>query len=160
MPEPITEDIARAYLFIESGLRGGISQISNRFATANNKYLPDTYDPTKESSYIYYVDCNNLYGLALSMLLPIGNSKFLDDNDVSDFDVMSVDVNGELGYILECDLEVPQEIHDMMSDYPLAPETKPVSDNMLSPFSKKLWTKLNPKNGGQLEAKSRIKTSK
>ncbi|CAC5376474.1 unnamed protein product [Mytilus coruscus] len=60
----------------------------------------------------------------------------------------------------KCDLQFPREIHDMMSDYPLAPETKPVSDDMLSPFSQKLWTKLNPKNGVQLEAKSRFKTSK
>ena len=34
------------YLFIEKGLRGGISYIAKRFAKANNEYLND-YDPKK-----------------------------------------------------------------------------------------------------------------
>ena len=48
-------------LFIEKGLRGGISYISKRYAKANNKYIND-YDPKKESKFITYLDMNNLYG--------------------------------------------------------------------------------------------------
>ena len=49
------------YLFIEKGLRGGISYIAKRYAKANNKYMKDN-DPTKLSKFITYLDMNNLYG--------------------------------------------------------------------------------------------------
>ena len=49
------------YFFIEKGLRGGISYIAKRYAKANNKYMND-YDPKKLSTFISYLDMNNLYG--------------------------------------------------------------------------------------------------
>ena len=49
------------YLFIEKGLRGGISYIAKRYSEANNKYMKN-YNPTKLSKYIEYLDKNNLYG--------------------------------------------------------------------------------------------------
>ena len=45
-----TSDIDK-YLFIEKGLRGGISYIAKRYAKANNKYMND-YDPKKPSTFI------------------------------------------------------------------------------------------------------------
>ena len=53
------------YFFIETGLRGGISYIAKRYAKADNKYLND-YDPKKPSTFISYLDMNNLYGWAVS----------------------------------------------------------------------------------------------
>ena len=52
------------YLFIEKGLRRGISYIAKRYSEVNNKYMK--YDPTKSSKYIWYIDMNNLYGWAMS----------------------------------------------------------------------------------------------
>ena len=49
------------YLFIEKGLRGGISYIAKRYAKANNKYMND-YDSKKQSTFISYLDMNNFYG--------------------------------------------------------------------------------------------------
>ena len=49
------------YLFIEKGLRGGISYIAKRYAKANNKYMKN-YDPKKSSKFITYLDMNNFYG--------------------------------------------------------------------------------------------------
>lgn len=58
-------------LFIEKGIRGGISQISNRYKKANNPYVEE-YDHSKETSFLAYYDINNLYGLSLSDKLPVG----------------------------------------------------------------------------------------
>ena len=43
------------YLFIEKGVRGGISYIAKRYAKANNKYMRD-YDSNKQSTFITYFD--------------------------------------------------------------------------------------------------------
>ena len=56
-------------LFIEKGLREGISYIAQRYAKGNNKYMND-YDRKKQSAFISYLDINNLYGWAMSEYLP------------------------------------------------------------------------------------------
>ena len=56
-------------LFIEKGLRGGLSYISKRYAKANNKHLND-YDTKKPSTFISYLDMNNLCGWAMSEYPP------------------------------------------------------------------------------------------
>ena len=50
---------------VEEGMRGGICHSIHRYAKANNKYRKN-YDKNKESSYIQYLDANNLYGWAMS----------------------------------------------------------------------------------------------
>jgi hypothetical protein len=40
-------------------------------------------------------------------------------------------------------LDYPAELHNLHSDYPLAPESMKISDDMLSDYSKKLKQKLN-----------------
>ena len=75
------------YFFIEKGLRGGISYIAKRYAKANNKYMND-YDPKKLSTFISYLDMNNLYGWAMSQYLPYERFKWL--KNVDELDVMSI----------------------------------------------------------------------
>ena len=57
------------YLFFEKGLRGGISYIAKRYAKENNIYMND-YDPKKPSTFISYLDMNNLCGWTMSEYLP------------------------------------------------------------------------------------------
>ena len=58
-------------LLFEKGIRGGICNAIPKYAKADNKYMKK-YDSSKESSYLMYVDANNLYGYAMSKKLPIG----------------------------------------------------------------------------------------
>ena len=124
------------YLFIEKGPRGGISYIAKRYSEANNKYLKD-YDPTKLSKYILYLDMNNLYGSAMSGYLPYGGFKKWLKN-VDGFGVNSISEKSKIGYIVEVDLEYPDELYVLHNDYPLAPEKLAISYEMLSNSFKKL----------------------
>ena len=65
-------------LMIEEGIRGGICHAVHRYAKANNEYMKN-YDKSKESSYIQYLDANNLYGAAMSEKLPINGFKWVND---------------------------------------------------------------------------------
>lgn len=60
------------HLFIESGIRGGVSVISHRFAKANLPAL-EGYDDTQPNQHLIYWDANNLYGWAMSQPLPTGD---------------------------------------------------------------------------------------
>ena len=65
---------ADMHLFIEKGMRGGISYINKRYSKANNEYCLD-YDQNKPKVYVNYFDMNNLYGDAMSHYLPYGGFK-------------------------------------------------------------------------------------
>ena len=126
------------YLFIETGLRGGISYIAKRYAKANNKYMND-YNPEKLSTFITYLDMNNLYGWAMSDYLPYGEFEWL--KNIDKFDKNLINEKSVTGYILEVDLEYPDELHELHNDYPLAPEKLAVFSNMLSKYCKKIADK-------------------
>ena len=91
------------HLFVENGIREGVSVISHRYAKANLPQLPE-YDATKSNEHLIYWDANNLYGWAMSQPLSTGNFEWLNDDDASTFDLNVVDAFGEHGYILEVDL--------------------------------------------------------
>ena len=57
--------------------------------------------------------------------------KILTKKDICEFCLNSIIENNPIGYILECDLEYPDKLHDKHNDYPLAPEKLEVSSNML-----------------------------
>ena len=60
---------------IKKGFRGGICQAIHRYAKATNKHMKN-YDKNKKSSYILYLDTNNLNGWAMSQKLPVGGFKW------------------------------------------------------------------------------------
>ena len=130
--------------FIEKGMRGGISTITHRYAVANNKYMKN-YDPQKESSYIPYLDANNLYGWAMSQKLPTGDFRWVKCPWLINLD--SSDENSAKGLILEVDLEYPKELHCLHNDYPLAPEKITVREEMLSDYCQKIQAREGIKIG-------------
>ena len=60
-------------LTFENGTRGGMCNAIHRYAIANNKYMKN-YNKNAESSFIEYLDANNLYEWAISKKLPLENS--------------------------------------------------------------------------------------
>lgn len=128
-------------LMIEAGIRGGVSQISNRYQKANNKYLPD-YNPAQPEIYLQYLDANNLYSWSMVQPLPVSDFEFMDYRDIEHFNVMSVSEKGDEGYILEVSLEYPKSLHDSHNCFPLAPEKKNITNDQLSPYAQQLLKKL------------------
>ena len=101
-------------LMIEKGIRGGVSMISTRYGKANNKYMGKSFNEKEPSKYIQYLDANNLYGWAMSKLLPTHGFKWMKMDELETWELHSC--------ILEVDLEYPKSLHDLHNDYPLAPE--------------------------------------
>ena len=104
------------HLFIERGMRGGISMVSKRHAKANNP-LVDGYDPEKPSSHILYLDANNLYGLAMSQPLPTGAFQWEEDCEQLAKTIANHPADDPEGFILEVDLEYPEDLHDPHNAY-------------------------------------------
>ena len=119
------------HLFIEKGMRGGISYIAKRHSKANNKYI-ECYDSSKESKYVTYLDAKNWYVYAMSQYLPNSEFKWLNQKEISDFCLNSISENSSIGYVLEADLEYSSELHELHNGYPLAPEKLETSQIMLS----------------------------
>ena len=91
-------------LMIESGIRGGIATILHRHANAKNEYMETEFDPTNVSKFISYLDANNLYGWAMSKQLPISGFEWMTDDEFDDWKHQS--------FILEVDLEYPEDLHN------------------------------------------------
>ena len=72
-------------IMFEEGTQGGMFQAAHRYAKANNKYMKN-HNKNKESSYLEYLDANNLYGWAMSQKLPVGNFKWIEKYEISKFD--------------------------------------------------------------------------
>ena len=109
-------------LMVEEGIRGGICHSIHRYAKANNKYMKD-YDKNIESSYIQYLDANNLFGWAMSQKLPLNNFKWVEDaSKINEKFIENYYENSRKGYILEVDVKYPKELHDLHSDLPFLPK--------------------------------------
>ena len=128
-------------MMFEKGIRGGITHISKRYAEANNKYMKN-YDSKKESTFIQYLDANNLYGWAMSQHLPTHGFKWIKDLTKEKlYEILnklshSMSNPYNKGYIFEVDLEYPEHLWDEHNDYPLAPEKLKVNgvEKLISDF--------------------------
>ena len=89
-------------LMFEKGIRGGICQIY--------KYIKN-YEKSIESSYIEYLDANNLHGWKMSQKLPVKGFKWVKQKIWSKFNkdfIKNYDENSNKGYLLEVDIDDPK----------------------------------------------------
>ena len=107
-------------MMFEQGIRGGISHISKRYAEANNKYMKD-FDKSQPSTFIQYLDANNLYGWAMTKKLPTHGFKWINVDKTSVLQILEKKVTNQ-GFIFEVDLDYPKSLWKSHNDYPLAPE--------------------------------------
>lgn len=135
------------YQMVEKGIRGGISMISHRYAKANNKYMND-FNPEDISSYIVYLDANNLYGQAMVQKLPVNGFQFVE---MGENEILNFDADGDEALIVECDLHYPTHLHDLHNNYPLAPEKRSIKKSELSPYQLNQCKVHNEKHNEKIE---------
>ena len=115
------------FLTYEEGIHGGICSKAHSYAEANNKYMKN-YDINKESSFLMYVDANNLYDWAMSKKFPVDGFKWVDDLSMftEDF-IKNYDEEGDVGYLLAVDIEYPKTLRILHSDLPFLPDRMKVN---------------------------------
>ena len=102
-------------LMVEEGIRGGICHSIDRYAKGNNKYMKN-YNNNEESSYIQYLDANNLYGWAMSKKLPVNGFKWNNNNEmagpiINEEFIKNYNENDNKGYIFEVAVKSPKKLH-------------------------------------------------
>ena len=124
--------------FFESNLRGGLCCASKRHIVANNKYCVN-FDPSKPSTYIFFIDCNALYATCMLNYLPYKDFRWLTGRELKTIDFLNHPADAEFGFALEVDLTYPSHLHDGHNDLPLAPQNVHINFDMLSEYQKTTW---------------------
>ena len=116
-------------LMTEKGIRDGICQATHKHAKANTKQMTN-YNKNIESSFIEYLDANNLYGWTMSQKLPVNNFKWVKQEELSKFNeefIKHCDENGNTGYFIEVDIDYRKELFDLHKDLSFLPKSKKVN---------------------------------
>ena len=109
-------------LMVDKGIRGGMCQSVHRYAKKNNKYMKN-YNKNIESSYLTYLDANNLNGWVMPQKLPV--NCFKQENDLSRFNedfIKNYNENSNVGYFLEVDVEDPKKLFSSHKELLFLPE--------------------------------------
>ena len=141
-------------LMVEKGIRGGISQAVKRYAKANNKYMKDLYNPDELSTYLQYVDANNLYGWAMINNLPTHRFRWKNGEDFTPEKIDELVKKDERGYLLGVDVKYPKELHENHNVLPFLVEKMRIGRE------KKLVPNLKDKKGYVVHIKALDQTLK
>ena len=94
-------------LMVDKGIRGGICHAIHKYCKSNNKYMKN-YDENEESSFLEYLDANNLYGWAMSEPLPVNGFNWMEDlSKINENFIKNYDKDSDKEYTLEIDVEYP-----------------------------------------------------
>ena len=110
---------------------------SKRHTRANNPIV-EGYDPGQPSSHILYLDANNLYGWAVRQYLPTSGFPWVYDCRQLAKTIAEHPADSPEGYILEVDLEYPEDLNELHNSYPLAPECMVVQKEWMSEYQRHL----------------------
>ena len=114
-------------LMVEKGTRGGVSQAIHRYAEAINKYMKN-YDKDIISSYLMYLDTNNLYRQAMYQKLRVNGFKWVKSlSKFNEIFIRNYDENRDKGYFLEVDVDYPKKLFNLHKDLPFLSERKKVN---------------------------------
>ena len=105
-------------LIVEKEIRGRICQAIHRHAKANNKYMKN-YNKDVVSSYLMYLDGNNLYGWAMYQKLPVNG--FKKAKKLSQFNEIfkrNYDENSDIRHLLEVDFDYSENLFNLHKDLP------------------------------------------
>ena len=111
------------HLMTENGIKGGLTQVVKKYGIANNKYLPN-YNKNIKSSYLQYLDANNLYEYAVTKKLPFNGFKWSNPNKYTSEFIKNYDEDSDKGYLLEVDIEYPKYLHKLHEDLPFLCERR------------------------------------
>lgn len=136
-------------------LSGGTTVVGTpRLARANNTQMPEgCYDPGNPTSFIYFLDFNSLYPSVMSeFLLPTYGFRWLSDFEIDRLEIMTIPADSDTGYILVCDIEYPDHLHDLHDAFPMCPENILVGEEDVSQYTKELAAecKVNLRPGKKL----------
>jgi hypothetical protein len=132
----------------ERSKRGGLTFVgSKRYAKANNQHVAG-YDPNTQSTYLLYLDANNLYGWAMVQSLPRKDLKFANETSIET--ILNTADDAETGYMVEIDIKFKREIHESLKQMPPCPESLTPKEAWFSDYQKQL----------QLQTKSNTKCAK
>ena len=124
-------------------IRGGKSSVyPKKYWKANNKYT-SSFDPNEESSCINNIDANNFYWKIIE-IYPLPLNDFVLVEKTLPQILMTIQ-DSQLGYIVECDLEIPEDLHGYFQDFPIPPTKKVVTMDMLSRDQIEMLARLNIK---------------
>ena len=88
------------------------------------------YNKNIKSSYMEYLDANNLYGWALSQKLPVNDFKWIKKEELSYFNedfIKNYDENGNIEHFLEEDIDYPKELFNLHKHLPFLSKSKKVN---------------------------------
>ena len=102
-------------LMFERGIRRGIRQAVHRYASVDNPYIGSKFNQSEESSYLQYLDANNLYGWAMSQPLPTGRFRWVS---IEPNKVGKLAARTDKGYLLKVNVSYPRELHSSDNDLP------------------------------------------
>ena len=100
----------------ENGIRGGICNVVQKDAKANNKYMKNC-EKNVESSFLAYLDANNLYGVPMCEKLPVGEFASVNTEDYTEDIIKKYDENDDYRAVFIVDVDYPKYL-------PFLPERK------------------------------------